>query len=207
MYMEIKRSIKPVKYYKAISYLEKRVNQLIHNNTKKELIWFLQHPPTFTGGSSYKNSDILDKSIKIIKSSRGGKITWHGPGQLICYFAIDLNKRKKDIRYFIKIIERSIIKTLNEFNINAVADRKNVGIWHKTKKQNNKVAAIGIRVKRWVAYHGFSININNDLNQYKKIIPCGIRNKGVTNLICIRNQNYKTISIILEKYLIKYLKI
>jgi len=207
MYMEIKRSIKPVKYYEAINYLEKRVNQLIHNNQKKELIWFLQHPPTFTGGSNYKNSDILDKSIKIIKSSRGGKITWHGPGQLICYFAIDLNKRKKDIRYFIKIIERSIIKTLNEFNINAVADRKNVGIWHKTKKQNNKVAAIGIRVKRWVAYHGFSININNDLNQYKKIIPCGIRNKGVTNLICIRNQNYKTISIILEKYLIKYLKI
>ncbi len=207
MYMEIKRSIKPVKYYKAISYLEKRVNQLIHNNTKKELIWFLQHPPTFTGGSSYKNSDILDKSIKIIKSSRGGKITWHGPGQLVCYLAIDLNKRKKDIRYFIKIIEKSIIKTLKEFNIDAAADRKNVGIWHKSKNNINKVAAIGIRIKRWIAYHGFSINISNDLNQYKKIIPCGIKNKGVTNLICIRNQNYKKISITLEKNLIKYLKI
>ena len=207
MYMEIKRSIKPVKYYKAISYLEKRVNQLIHNNTKKELIWFLQHPPTFTGGSSYKNSDILDKSIKIIKSSRGGKITWHGPGQLVCYLAIDLNKRKKDIRYFINIIEKSIIKTLKEFNIDAAADRKNVGIWHKSKNNINKVAAIGIRIKRWIAYHGFSINISNDLNQYKKIIPCGIKNKGVTNLICIRNQNYKKISITLEKNLIKYLKI
>jgi len=205
--MEIKRSIKPVKYYKAISYLEKRVNQLIHNNTKKELIWFLQHPPTFTGGSSYKNSDILDKSIKIIKSSRGGKITWHGPGQLVCYLAIDLNKRKKDIRYFINIIEKSIIKTLKEFNIDAAADRKNVGIWHKSKNNINKVAAIGIRIKRWIAYHGFSINISNDLNQYKKIIPCRIKNKGVTNLICIRNQNYKKISITLEKNLIKYLKI
>ena len=207
MYMEIKRSIKQVKYYKEISYLEKRVNQLIHNNTKKELIWFLQHPPTFTGGSSYKNSDILDKSIKIIKSSRGGKITWHGPGQLVCYLAIDLNKRKKDIRYFINIIEKSIIKTLKEFNIDAAADRKNVGIWHKSKNNINKVAAIGIRIKRWIAYHGFSINISNDLNQYKKIIPCGIKNKGVTNLICIRNQNYKKISITLEKNLIKYLKI
>ncbi len=205
--MEIKRSIKPVKYNEAINYLEKRVNQLIHNNKKKELIWFLQHPSTYTGGSSYKNSDILDKSIKVIKSSRGGKITWHGPGQLICYFVIDLNRRKKDLRNFINIIEESIIKTLDEFSIEAVSDRKNIGIWHKSNKEINKIAAIGIRVKKWVAYHGFSINVTNDLNHYKKIIPCGIQNKGVTNLTFIKKQNYRKITKILEKYLTNYLKI
>ena len=207
MIIEIKRSIKPVNYDSAIKKLEERVGQLIEKKSNNELIWFLEHPSIFTGGSTYKKSEILDKSIKIIKTSRGGKITWHGPGQLICYFVIDLNKRKKDLRKFIQLIEKSIIKSLNELNINSECDRKNIGIWYKSKKNIYKIGAIGIRVKKWIAYHGFALNINNELNQYNKIIPCGIRDKGVTNLIKIKNQDYKNLSYILEKNLINFLKV
>tara|TARA_B100000029_G_scaffold173622_1_gene170233 strand:- start:231 stop:854 length:624 start_codon:yes stop_codon:yes gene_type:complete len=206
MTIEIKRSIKPVKYTKAVKELEDRVGQLIEKKSNNELIWFLEHPSVFTAGSTYKNSEILDRSVKIIKTSRGGKITWHGPGQLICYFVIDLNKRNKDIRKFITKIEASIIKSLKELNINSKSDRKNIGIWYKSNKNIYKIGAIGIRVKKWIAYHGFSININNDLNQYKKIIPCGIENKGVTNLVKIKNQDYKKLNFILEKNLINSLK-
>ena len=134
MTIEIKRSIKPVKYTKAVKELEDRVSQLIEKKSNNELIWFLEHPSIFTAGSAYKNSEILDRSVKIIKTSRGGKITWHGPGQLICYFVIDLNKRNKDIRKFITKIETSIIKSLKELNINSNSDRKNIGIWYKSNK-------------------------------------------------------------------------
>ena len=206
MKIKIKKSIKPVNYDIAINYLEKRVLKLINNKSNNELIWFLEHPSIFTSGTRHKKNEILDKSIKIIKSSRGGKITWHGPGQLICYFVIDLNKRKKDIRNLINIIEKTIINSLNEYNINSENDRKNVGIWYRENNKLNKIAAIGIRVKRWIAYHGFSINIKNDLNSYKKIIPCGVLNRGVTNLANIKKQNYDNISDKLAKYLIKYLK-
>ena len=205
MNIEIKKSIKPVNYLDALKFLEKRVTE-INKSEANELIWILEHPSTFTAGTGFDKSDILDKSIDIIKTSRGGKITWHGPGQLICYFAIDLNKRGKDIRKFIKLIENSIIDTLNNFNIDSTNDRKNIGIWFNTGKELKKVAAIGIRVKKWIAYHGFSININNNLNEYKKIIPCGIKDKGITNLEEIKNQDYTNISEEILKNLFKYLK-
>ena len=207
MTIEIKRSVKPVKYNKAINELEYRVDQLIKKKAKNELIWFLEHPPVFTGGASYSESDIIDKSISITKTSRGGKITWHGPGQLICYFVINLNERGRDIRKFINILEKSIIKTLDEFNIKSKSDRKKIGIWHESKKNINKVAAIGVRVKKWIAYHGFSINVSNQLKEYEKIIPCGIYDRGVTNLTKIKKQNYSKISLILEKNLTNFLKI
>ncbi len=207
MTIEIKRSIKPVKYNHAIKVLEHRVDQLIKKKEMDELIWFLEHPSIFTTGASYNESDIIDKSISVTKTSRGGKITWHGPGQLICYFVINLNEREKDIRKFITIIEKSIIKTLKEFNIISESDRKKVGIWHKSKKNINKVAAIGVRVKRWIAYHGFSINVSNQLKEYEKIIPCGIHDRGVTNLTKIKKQNYSKLSLILEKNLTNFLKI
>ena len=207
MNIEIKKSIKPVNYDKAINLLEERVEQLANNKKAKELIWFLEHPSIFTGGSSYKKEEILDNSIKINKTSRGGKITWHGPGQLICYFAIDLSKRNKDIRKFIEIIENSIINSIKFFNINLKSDRNNIGIWFNDGKNLKKVGAIGIRVKKWIAYHGFSLNICNELKHYEKIVPCGIKDKKVTNLIKIKKQNYKNISSLLEKNLINYLKI
>ena len=207
MNIEIKKSIKPVNYDKAINFLEERVKQLANNKKAKELIWFLEHPSIFTGGSSYKKEEILDNSIKINKTSRGGKITWHGPGQLICYFVIDLSKRNKDIRKFIEIIENSIINSIKFFNINLRSDRNNIGIWFNDGKNLKKVGAIGIRVKKWIAYHGFSLNICNELKHYEKIVPCGIKDKKVTNLNKIKKQNYKNISSLLEKNLINYLKI
>ena len=190
MNIEIKKSIKPVNYEDAIKFLEDRLNLVFHNKDK-ELIWTLQHNEIYTGGTSYKESDILNKSIKLIKTNRGGKITYHGHCQIIYYFVIDLRNKKKDIRNFVCIIEKTIIQTLEEFNIKSFADRNNVGVWTKNNNKIEKVAAIGIRVSKWIAYHGFSININNDLNKYKNIIPCGIKDKGVTNLKSIIAQNYE----------------
>ena len=190
MDIEIKKSEKPVKYDAAIKFMENRLDDLNHKKCK-ELIWILEHNELYTAGTSSKESEILDKSIKIIKTNRGGKITYHGPGQLVCYFVIDLKKRKKDIRKFISTIEKTIISTLKYFNIEAIADKKNIGIWYKDKSELKKVAAIGVRVKKWIAYHGFSININNDLKKYKAIVPCGINDKGVTSLEKINKQSYK----------------
>ena len=198
MNIEIKKSKKPIKYEEAIKIMEERL-LLINNNTSNELIWILEHEDIYTAGTNFKESEILDKSIKIIKTNRGGKITYHGKGQLICYFVINLSKRKKDIRKFISLLEKTIIDTLKSYKIETFPDRKNVGIWFNDKNSLKKVAAIGVRVSKWIAYHGFSININNDLKKYDAIIPCGIANKGVTNLKNIKDQNY----IGLESELIK----
>ena len=192
MEIEIKKSTKPVEYSDAIDFLEKRLLKINANKTD-ELIWILEHPQIYTAGTNFNKNEILDKSIKLVKTNRGGKITYHGPGQIICYFVIDLNKRKKDIRKFIRVVENSIIETLKEYKINSFNDRKNIGIWVNHNKKIKKVAAIGIRVSKWIAYHGFSININNDLESYKKIIPCGIKDKGVSSLKEIKNQNYEQI--------------
>ena len=206
MSIEIKRSIKPVDYNDAIDQLEKRLEKVI-NKKANELIWFLEHKTIFTAGTSFNENDIIDKSIKIIKTSRGGKITNHSPGQLICYFVIDLTKRKKDIRKFIISIENSIIDTLKEFKIKSISDRKNIGIWVNHNKENKKIAAIGIKVRKWIAYHGFSININNNLKNFDKIIPCGLKDRKVIKLEQILNVNYRSFLNLLEKKLIKNLSV
>jgi len=193
MNIEIKKSKKPIKYENAIKLMEKRLLD-IHENKSRELVWILEHEDLYTAGTSYSEKEIIDKSIKILKTNRGGKITYHGPGQLICYFVIDLKKRKKDIRKFISSIEKTIIDTLKIYNINTFSDKKNIGIWYYDKTAIKKVAAIGVRVRKWIAYHGFSININNDLSKYDAIVPCGIKDKGVTNLDNINNQNYENLS-------------
>ena len=190
MNIEIKKSKNPVKYDDAIRLMEQRLID-INENKSNELIWILRHNDLYTAGTSYKEEEIIDKTIKIIKTNRGGKITYHGPGQIICYLVIDLKKRNKDIRKFISLIEKTIIDTLKIYNINSFADQKNIGIWYNDKSKIKKIAAIGIRVSKWIAYHGFSININNDLKKYESIVPCGIENKGVTNLKEINNQNYE----------------
>ena len=192
MNIEIKKSKKPIKYKDAIEFMEQRLLE-VNEKKSKQLIWILEHEDLYTAGTSFNENEIIDKSVKIVKTNRGGKITYHGPGQLICYFVIDLKERKKDIRKFISIIEKSIIDTLKLFNINTFADKNNVGIWYDNNSKVEKVAAIGVRVSKWIAYHGFSININNDLKKYDAIIPCGIKDKGVTNLYNISNQSYKNI--------------
>ena len=177
MTLQVKISKKLVPYKTAFSFLKKRV-ELVKRSNGKELIWVLEHPLTFTSGIRYKEDEILDKKIKVIKTNRGGKITLHSPGQKIVYFVLNLNKRKKDIKNLITQIELSIIDFLKLYKIKSNSDKENIGIWVKDKK----IAAIGIRVSNWIAYHGFSININNNLEYYKKIIPCGLNNKKVTSV-------------------------
>ena len=181
MSIEIKLSKKLVPYKKAMLFLNKRVEE-VKNGDNKELIWILEHPKTYTAGVSFKQNEIIDKTIKIIRTNRGGKITLHNPGQKIIYFVLNLNNRKKDIRKFINTIETTIIEFLKILKINAKKDKKNIGIWVKGKK----IAAIGLRVSRWVAFHGFSINISNNLKEYLKIVPCGLDNKKVTSVFLER---------------------
>ena len=186
MSIEIKISKKRVSYKKAMLYLNKRVEEVKYGKNR-ELLWILEHPTTYTAGVSYDKKEIIDKNIKVIQSNRGGKITLHNPGQKIIYFVIDLNNRKKDIRKLINILEISIINFLKIFKIKSQKDKKNIGIWVNKKK----IAAIGIRVSRWVAYHGCSINISNDLSQYLKIIPCGLSNKKITSILIEKGVNPK----------------
>ena len=198
MSIEIKISKKLVSYEKAMLFLNKRVEE-VKFGRNKEIIWILEHPTTYTAGVSFNKNEILDKKIKVIKTNRGGKITLHNPSQKIVYFVVNLNKRKKDIRKFINCIESSIIDFLKIYKIKAKKDKKNIGIWVK----NKKIAAIGLRVSRWIAYHGCSINIANNLNQYLKIIPCGLNNKEITSInnekkILPKNYEEKLASIFVE---------
>ena len=189
MNIEIKISKKRISYKKAMLFLNKRVDE-VKIGKKRELLWILEHPTTYTAGVSFNQKEILDKKIEIVQSNRGGKITLHNPGQKIIYFVINLNNRKKDIRKFINVIEKSVIQFLEAYKIIAKKDKKNIGIWVHQKK----IAAIGIRVSRWVAYHGCSINISNNLNQYLKIIPCGLDNRKVTSIFeekKIKPKNYE----------------
>ena len=205
MNIEIKKSQKPVKYEDALSLMERRLLE-IDQNKSSDLIWILEHDEIYTAGKAYKEDEIIDKSITIFKTNRGGKITYHGPGQLICYFVIDLKKRKKDIRKFISIIEKTIVETLKFYKIDTFPDRENIGVWYNDNSKIKKIAAIGVRVSKWIAYHGFSININNNLKKYSAIIPCGISNKGVTNLKNIKDQNYDGIENMLIENFISNLK-
>ena len=201
MNIEVKYSVKPVDYRESIEILEKRV-QDVFLGKKKELLWILEHNIVYTSGTSSSNSDLIDKNLKVVKSNRGGKYTLHSPGQKVIYFVLNLNKRKKDIRKLVTKIENCIIEVLKVYKIHSYTDKKNIGIWVDYKKKSMKIAAIGIRVKRWVAYHGFSLNVSNDLSKYDAIIPCGIKDKKVTSLKEIGVNNYSNIdNIIIKKFL------
>ena len=198
MSIEIKISKRRISYKIAMKILHKRVERL-KSNKGKELLWVLEHPITYTAGIRSDVKEILDKKINVIKTNRGGKITLHNPGQKIIYIVLNLNKRKKDIRALISLIEKSIIQFLKIYKINGKKDKKNIGIWVNKKK----IAAIGLRISKWIAYHGCSININNNLTQYQKIIPCGLNNQKITSIynekgIIIKNYEKK-----LEKIFIK----
>ena len=192
MNIEIKKSKNPIKYEDAIEFMEQRLRD-IDQEKSNDLIWTLQHEDVYTGGTSFDENEILDKSIKVLKTNRGGKITYHGPGQLVFYFVIDLKKKKKDIRKFISVIEATIINTLQSYQIQTFSDKKNIGIWYNDNSKIKKIAAIGIRISKWIAYHGFSINIDNNIKKYNSIIPCGIKDRGITNLMEIKRQNYENL--------------
>jgi len=201
MNIEVKNSIKSIDYTKSMKILEKRVNDVI-NGKKDEFLWILEHKPVYTAGTSSNKRDLINKNLNVIKTNRGGKHTYHGPGQKIVYFVLNLNKRDRDIRKLVTKIENCIIDILNEYKIISYNDKKNIGIWVGNKKNSKKIAAIGIRVRKWVAYHGFALNVCNDLSQYKGIIPCGIKDKDITNLKSLGVKDFKNIEkIIIKKFL------
>ena len=201
MNIEVKISKKPIDYIESMNVLEKRV-QDVASGKKSEFLWILEHKEVYTAGKSYKNEDLLDKNLIVIKTNRGGKITYHGPGQKVVYFVLNLNKREKNVRKLVNKIEDCIINILKKFDISSHPDKKNIGIWVENKNKSMKIAAIGIRIKKWVAYHGFALNIFNDLTKYNKIIPCGIKDKGITNLKKLGINKFNKIDkVIIESFL------
>ena len=172
-------------YDKALNLMEQRVQGII-DGSAKELIWFLEHPPTYTAGRSTEIKDILDiGKTPLFHVERGGRVTYHGPGQLVGYVMLDLRHRKKDVRHFVATLEQWIIDSLRHFGINGERRPGRIGIWTldpaTIPPQEKKIAALGLKLKKWVSYHGFAININPDLSAFQKIIPCGIQNYGITS--------------------------
>ena len=205
MKIEVKNSVKPIDYIESMKVLEQRVHDVFLGK-KDELLWIIEHKPVYTAGISSKKIDLLDKNIDVIKTNRGGKYTYHGPGQKVVYFVLNLNKREKDIKKLVGKIENCIMEILKEYKIESYTDNKNIGIWVGGKENSMKIAAIGIKVKKWIAYHGFSLNISTDLSKYNKIIPCGIKDKGITSLKNIGVSNYANINeIIINKFLKTFL--
>ena len=205
MNIEVKSSVKPIDYLQSIKILEKRVHDVFLGK-KDEFLWVLEHNSVYTAGTSANKKDLLDKNLPVIKTNRGGKYTLHSPGQKVVYFVLNLSKRERDIRKLVSKIENCIIQTLKEYKIESYNDSKNIGIWVNKQKNSKKIAAIGIRVKKWVAYHGFSLNVCNDLSKYKGIIPCGIRDRGITSLKDMGVKNYRNIEeVIIKKFLNTFL--
>ena len=205
MNIEVKNSVKPIDYIESMKVLEQRVHDVFLGK-KNELLWIIEHKPVYTAGISSKKIDLLDKNLNVIKTNRGGKYTYHGPGQKVVYFVLNLNKREKDIKKLVGKIENCIMEILKEYKIESYTDNKNIGIWVGNKKNSMKIAAIGIRVKKWIAYHGFSLNLSIDLSKYNKIIPCGIKDKGITSLKNIGVNNCNNINeIIINKFLKTFL--
>ena len=185
--IDIKTSNQNIEYFDALNFMEKKVDKILCNE-ENEMLWFLNHHHIYTCGTSANRNEILSKTnIPILQTNRGGKTTYHGPGQRIVYFMINLNKRKKDIRKFVNIIENSVISLLKEFDIEATTFPERIGIW-VIKSQGNKlskekkIGAIGLRIRKWVTYHGLSFNINPDLKFYENINACGLKNYSSTSL-------------------------
>lgn len=175
----------PIAYDQAITAMEARIGQ-IHESKASELIWLLEHPPLYTAGANADPADLIDPDrFPVHQTGRGGQYTYHGPGQRIAYVMLDLKERSRDIRKFVYDLEEWIIRTLGLFDITGERRDGRIGIWvprpEKGAGQEDKIAAIGIRVRRWVSFHGLAININPDLGHYSGIIPCGVPDHGVTS--------------------------
>ena len=185
--IEIKISNEEINYKEAVLFMESKVRDISENHSK-ELLWFLSHNHIFTQGTSASDNEILNSDvIEVLKTNRGGKTTYHGPGQRIVYFMLNLNNKKKDIRKFISVIENSVIDFLKNYNVEARAFKDRVGIWviknnKMTFDKEKKISAIGLRVKRWITYHGMSFNINPDLKYYNSIHSCGLKEYKNTSL-------------------------
>lgn len=173
-----------VAYPEALEFMENRVGQIIKGN-EPETVWLLEHPPIYTAGTSAKEGGLLDSSrFPVYYTGRGGEFTYHGPGQRIAYIMLDLKSRMKepDLRKYVNFLEQLIIDTLGSFDISGARREGRIGIWTEDKNgKEEKIAALGVRVKKWVTFHGISVNINPNLEHFTGIVPCGIKNYGVTS--------------------------
>lgn len=179
-------------YPEALAYMEQRVGKILSGEAA-ELVWLLEHPPMFTAGTSAKSADlVLPDMFEVFESRRGGEYTYHGPGQRVAYVMLDLNKRGRDVRAYVGKLEAWIIETLRQFNVQSGRREGRVGVWVDRPERpalpdgrmaEDKIAAIGVRIRRWVTFHGISINLEPDLSHYSGIIPCGLADYGVTSLI------------------------
>ncbi len=187
MNLDIKISKKPEDYPSSIAFMEERILGILEKKNNN-LLWILQYPNIYTAGTSAKNQDLIDKNkYPTFNTNRGGQWTYHGDGQKIVYFVYELKER--NIKQYVRKIEETIIEILKEYGITSNADPKNIGIWVKQKNEINKIAAIGIRVKKWITYHGFSLNIKVNKKNYEGIVPCGISDKGIANITDFINEN------------------
>ena len=180
---------RPIDYLTAVDYMERRVTA-IHDESAPEIIRLLEHPPLYSAGTSARSEDLLDPDrFPVFRTGRGGQYTYHGPGQLVGYVMMDLGKRNRDVRQFVRDLESWLIETLAKFGVTGERREGRVGIWvdlgpsHKGKHRDVKIGAIGVRVRRWVSYHGVSLNVEPDLDHFSGIVPCGINEHGVTSLV------------------------
>jgi lipoyl(octanoyl) transferase len=188
------KSVRPVEwsianervgYPEAISFMERRVAEIAHGHAA-ELVWLLEHPPIYTAGTSAKSTDLLDPRFPVFQTGRGGQYTYHGPGQRVAYVMLDLRQRKMDVRGFVRDLEEWLIRTLGRFGIRGERREGRVGIWVvRGDGREEKIAAIGVRVRRWITYHGIALNVSPDLGHFDGIVPCGIRGFGVTSMAAL----------------------
>ena len=193
---------KTIDYPDSIEFMEKKIED-IHKNKCKEFLWFLEHDNIYTAGTSAKQKDLINSNkFKVYKSSRGGQYTYHGPGQRVVYLMLNLRKKGYDIRKFISLIEEWIIKSLKDIDVNAVNDKNHVGIWIKDKNSLKKISSIGLRVRKGITFHGISINLNPNLENFKGINPCGNDPKDVTSLeeIGLKNKIKKFDQVLLKNF-------
>ncbi|MCH1541731.1 MAG: lipoyl(octanoyl) transferase LipB [Alphaproteobacteria bacterium] len=180
-------SEKPVAYPDAVTFMEQRVADIVADKAS-ECLWFLEHPPLYTAGTSANPEDLLQSDrFPVYQSKRGGEYTYHGPGQRVVYLMLDLRKRGRDVRCFVQQAENWIIQTLEDFNIQAHITPGRVGVWvprpDKGAAREDKIAAIGLRIRRWVSFHGISINVEPELEHFAGIVPCGISDQSVTSMV------------------------
>ena len=180
--IEIRRDTAPVPYREALAIMTDR-NAAIQDGRARELVWLLEHPPVYTAGTSAKGTELLDPRFEVVSAGRGGRHTYHGPGQRVGYVLLDLSTRARDVRGFVDALEGWVIATLATFGVAAWRSEAGIGIWTRDiDGAEAKIGAIGVRVRRWVTMHGFAVNLSPDLSHFTGIIPCGIADRGVTSL-------------------------
>jgi len=171
-----------VAYPDAVASMETRAAEIAEHRAG-ELVWLLEHPPIYTAGTSAAPSDLLDPRFPVFQTGRGGQFTYHGPGQRVAYVMLDLRQRKADVRGFVRNLEEWLIRTIADFGIKGERREGRVGIWVvRPDGAEDKIAAIGVRVRRWITYHGVALNVAPDLSHFSGIVPCGVRSHGVTSL-------------------------